>query len=75
MNNTNSQLKNLDNEQDLGDSPPNPRLGDGCVPQAPCKIILAFFVESLFFGFVMIYFFLSEPYCPKTDIKPLLGQL
>ncbi|EKF01995.1 hypothetical protein FDUTEX481_07246 [Tolypothrix sp. PCC 7601] len=29
----------------LGDSPPNPRLGDGCVPQTPSKIIVEFFVE------------------------------
>ncbi|EKF04897.1 hypothetical protein FDUTEX481_01060 [Tolypothrix sp. PCC 7601] len=30
----------------LGDSPPNPRLGDGCVPQTPSKIIC--FVVNLF---------------------------
>ncbi|EKF04266.1 hypothetical protein FDUTEX481_01944 [Tolypothrix sp. PCC 7601] len=29
----------------LGDSPPNPRLGDGCVPQTPSKIMVLFFVE------------------------------
>ncbi|EKE97810.1 hypothetical protein FDUTEX481_04760 [Tolypothrix sp. PCC 7601] len=26
----------------LGDSPPNPRLGDGCVPQTPSKIIVVY---------------------------------
>ncbi|EKE96945.1 hypothetical protein FDUTEX481_06212 [Tolypothrix sp. PCC 7601] len=30
----------------LGDSPPNPRLGDGCVPQTPSKIIVLFFLLS-----------------------------
>ncbi len=60
------------NKQDLGDSPPSPRLGDGCVPQTPSKINFSFFSDHLLvllqFSFLTA-FFISIKYIPLAPIN------